>query len=93
MRMTRHLPSLEALVADDDAQMTAELSLLEAREHVAQARALLDHAAGLAPDPDDPAHATVELTSRDVPPEAVAEQLARLGYRMVAIATALRRTR
>ena len=71
----RHLPSLEALVEDDDARVTAELDLLEASEHVARARRLLERAG--ARDPETAA--------------ALAEQLARLGYHLVATASAIHR--
>lgn len=71
----RHLPSLEALVDDDDARVTAELDLLEASEHVARARRLLERAG--ARDPETVA--------------SVAEQLARLGYHLVATASAIHR--
>lgn len=83
---TRHLPSLEALVADDDERMTAELSLLEAREQVARARRLLEHAERLVP----PEGAAVAEGAGEGAARVAAE-LARLGYRMVAIASALRR--
>ncbi len=83
---TRHLPSLEALVADDDERMTAELSLLEAREQVAHARLLLEHAERLVPEGGTMlAEGAAEGATR------IAAELARLGYRMVAIASALRR--
>lgn len=87
----RHLPSVEALVADDDDRVIAELRLLEAREHVAHAKELLDRAERLVPPRAHDADG-VGAPSPD-PAEHVVEELARLGCKMVEIASALSRVR
>lgn len=83
--MTKHLPSIEALVSDDDDLVRAELRLLEAREQVAHATELLDHVERLVP----------ALPAGDGRSAAahVAEELARLGCKMVEVASALSRVR
>jgi hypothetical protein len=84
MRTTRHLPSLEALVDDDDTRMTAELDLLEASKQVTYARRALDRVEALVSRGELRAQEAGDVI-------ASAEELARLGYRLVAAASELRR--
>lgn len=83
----RHLPSVEALTDDDDELMITELKVREVREHVAIARSLLDavdgHAAVSEPEQASPAEQA----------ELAAEELARLGCKIVELASALSRPR
>ena len=79
----RYLPSVEALTDDDDDRLITELKVHEVREHVAVARSLLDaveemSASGQASSP--------------VQDEA-AEELARLGCKIVELAGAISRSR
>jgi hypothetical protein len=83
----RHLPSIETLTSSDDERLIAELRLSEARDQVAYAKELLD-AVELYVPPENGAHPQNE--SAVVP--AVAEELARLGCRIVEIASALSKT-
>lgn len=79
----RYLPSIEALTDDDDDRLIAELKAREVREHVAAARSLLDAVDQLSPN---------EQTSADVQEDA-AEELARLGCKIVELAGAISRSR
>lgn len=80
--MSKHLPSVEALVSGDDDLVSAELRLLEARAQVAHATELLDHVEKLVPAEDGRVSAA-----------NFAEELARLGCKMVEVASALSRVR
>jgi hypothetical protein len=79
----RYFPSIEALTDDDDDRLIAELKVNEVREHVAVARSLLDAVEALSAN---------EQTSVDVQDEA-AEELARLGCKIVELAGAISRSR
>jgi hypothetical protein len=80
----RHLPSIETLNSSDEERLLAELRLSEVREQVAHAKELLDTVEVCAP-----------LETDAQPPDnfaivpAVAEELARLGCRIVETASAL----
>lgn len=77
----RHLPSLEALVTDDDERMSAELDLLDAAEQMAEARRMLEQVERI-------------VTAGALGAEeagASSQALARLGYKLLTTATALRR--
>jgi hypothetical protein len=94
----RHLPSIEALTSCDDERLTRELRLSEVREQVALARSLMDRVDRLVPpgDPLAPPPTTdgrrrSEISAQD--DEAVAEELARLGCRIVELASAFTRAR
>jgi hypothetical protein len=78
----RHLPSIEALTSADDELLMKELRLSEVRDHVEVARILLDEVERLVPPSD-----------RGQPPVSgqMAEELARLGCKMVELATVLGR--
>lgn len=77
-----HLPSIEALTSSDDDRLIAELRICEVRDQVAVARALLDEVDRIVP---------VSADGRVPPPGQVAEELARLGCKIVEIASALTR--
>ena len=79
----RYLPSIEALTGDDDDRLIAELKAREVREHVAIARSLLDAVDQLSAN---------EQASADVQEDA-AEELARLGCKIVELAGAISRSR
>ena len=81
-----HLPSVEALTDKDDELLIAELKVCEVREHVAIARSLLDADDGLVPlsEPDQ--------ASPPEQAELAAEELARLGCKIVELATSLSRS-
>lgn len=79
----RYLPTIEALTDDDDDRLVAELKARDVREHVAIARSLLDAVDELPLN---------EQTSADVREEA-AEELARLGCKIVELAGAISRSR
>jgi hypothetical protein len=83
----RHLPSIEALTSCDDERLTRELRLSEVREQVALARSLIDEVDRLVP----PAELLAHVSAQD--DEAVAEELARLGCRIVELASAFTRAR
>lgn len=76
----RHLPSIEALTDSDDERLNAELKARDVREHIAMARSLLDAVDEVPLNEDDPA-------------ERAAEELARLGCKIVELATAISRSR
>ena len=80
----RHLPSIETLNSSDDERLLAELRLSEVREQVAHAKELLDTVEVCAPLETN---AQPQDNFAIVP--AVAEELARLGCRIVEIASAL----
>lgn len=81
MMQKRHLPSIEALTAnDDDELLMSELRLSQVRDHVEVARVLLDEVERLVP-----------RSTNASPSEHVAEELARLGCKIVELATALSR--
>lgn len=81
----RHLPTIEALTNGDDERLREELRLRELREHVAEARSLLDEVDRLAPAPIG------QQLSAFGHAELVVEELARLGCKFVEVATALSR--
>jgi hypothetical protein len=89
----RYLPSIEALVSNDEERLTRELRLSEVREQVALVESLLDtldaSASARADGPEQPAR---EGPGEAAQPDAtdVAEELARVGCRIVELATALR---
>ena len=79
----RYLPSIEALTDDDDDRLIAELKVHEVREQVAVARSLLDAVEALSAN---------EQTSAEVQ-DGAAEELARLGCKIVELAGAISRSR
>lgn len=81
MMQKRHLPSIEALTSNDDDLLISELRLSQVRDHVEVARILLDEVERLVP----------RATSAAKPSEHVAEELARLGCKIVELATVLSR--
>lgn len=85
--MKRHLPSIQALMDSDDDLLDAELKVREVREQLAIARSLLDAVDGLVPvsEPEQP--------SAPEQAELAAEELARLGCKIVELATHLSRAR
>lgn len=83
----RHLPSIETLTSSDDERLITELRLSEVREQVAHAKELLDAVDVFVPLAD-PGQVSASEQGKAVTP-AVAEQLARLGCRIVEIASAL----
>lgn len=89
----RHLPSIEALTANDDARLHAELRMSEVREQVTSAKELLERVEHLVrvsehgiPSIGEPA----ELEARN---ERTLMEVARLGCRMLELASALTETR
>ena len=78
----QHLPSIEALTSTDDHRWIRELCVLSLREQVAVARALLDEVEALAP---------LSVDGHPSPEGQVAEDLMRLGCRMVEMASTLSR--
>lgn len=83
----RHLPSIEALTDSDDERLIAELRVNELRDQVAVARAMLDAVEELSAS---------ERSSRfeqDEETERTAEELARLGCKIVELAGAISRSR
>lgn len=83
----RYLPSIEALTASDDERLITELKVREVREHVAAARSLLDAVDELSAcgrSSEDEQGDTTELA---------AEELARLGCKIVELAGAISRSR
>lgn len=79
----RHLPSVRALLDADDRLLIAELKVCEVREHVAVARSLLDALDRLVP---------MSAEGQPSPSEQVglaAEELARLGCKIVELASTL----
>ena len=81
-----HLPSVEALIDSDDELLIAELKVREVREHVAIARSLLEQVDRLVP------LSGPERASENEQAELVVEELARLGCKIVELASALCRT-
>jgi hypothetical protein len=86
----RHLPSIEALTGNDDHRLKSELRLSEVRENILLVRAALDEIDRLVPVSEDhqsspDGHDDVELGER-------AALLARLGYHLVEMASALARS-
>lgn len=81
----QHLPSVEALTSFDDDLMMAELEFSEVRENVDRVRAVLAELERLGSAPE-PFRGTGGPSCGDV-----AEALARVGYRIVEIASALSR--
>ena len=79
----RYLPSIEALTDNDDERLITELKVSEVREHVALARSLLDAVDELSAS---------EQASPSVQDDA-AEELARLGCKIVELASAISRSR
>ena len=79
----RYLPSIEALTDNDDERLITELKVREVREQVALARSLLDAVDELSAN---------EQTSPSVQDDA-AEELARLGCKIVELAGAISRSR
>lgn len=82
---TRHLPSIHALTNNDDDLLDVELKVREVREHVAAARALLDAVEGVTPV------SATEQASGAEQAELAIEELARLGCRIVELASHLSR--
>jgi hypothetical protein len=73
-----HLPSIEALTANDDELLTVELKVSEVKDQLAVARALID------------AIGERDLLSEfEHPSETTVEEIAQLGKAFVAIASAL----
>jgi hypothetical protein len=81
-----HLPSVEALIDKDDELLIAELKVREVREHVAIARSLLEQVDRLVP------LSGPERSSDNEQAELAVEELARLGCKIVELASALSRT-
>lgn len=81
----RHLPSIQALMDSDDDLLDAELKVRELREQLAIARSLLDAVDGLVPvsEPEQP--------SVGEQAELAVEELARLGCKIVELASHLSR--
>lgn len=79
----RYLPSIEALTDNDDERLITELKVNELREQVALARSLLDAVDELSAD---------EQASSDLS-DGAAEELARLGCKIVEVAGAISRSR
>jgi hypothetical protein len=69
-----HLPSVEALTSNDEERLAAELRLSEVRAQVELARSLVDQ---------------LEVGAGDAEHDGVAEELARLGCRLVEVASDL----
>ncbi len=82
----QHLPSVETLISSDDERLLTELKLSEVRDQVAHAQHLLDtvEVASLTSE------AARSSEGHGVAP-AFAEELARLGCRIVEIASVLSR--
>jgi hypothetical protein len=86
--MTKHhLPSIQALMDGDDELLDAELKVREVREQIAVARSLLDAVDGLVPV-SEPEHPSVPEQA-----DLAVEELARLGCKIVELASHLSRTR
>lgn len=83
----RHLPSIEALTDNDDERLIAELKAREVRDHVAVARALLDAVDELS------ACGRSSENEHDDQADRAAEELARLGCKIVELAGAISRSR
>jgi hypothetical protein len=75
-----HLPSIEALVADDCQLLTAELGMLAARQQLAVVRAIADEL-----------EACLHSVGEDQLRAQLAEELARLAVRTLRTAGALER--
>jgi hypothetical protein len=84
---TRHLPSIEALTDNDDERLNTELRVREVREHVAIARSLLDAVDELS------ASERASADEQDLETARAAEELARLGCKIVELAGAISRAR
>ncbi len=82
----RHLPSIQALMDSDDELLDAELKVQEVREQLAIARSLLD-----AVDDIVPAPAPERSSPKNEQAELAVEELARLGCKIVELATYLSR--
>lgn len=82
----RHLPSIEALTSSDDELLRAELRLYEVRAHVELARSLLDE---LEPPASSWSSGLAPHFVEKVPRTDIAEELARLGCKLVEMASAL----
>jgi hypothetical protein len=83
----RHLPSIEALTDSDDERLFAELKASEVHEHVAMARSLLDAVDEMS------ASGRPSSTEQGEDVERAAEELARLGCKIVELAGAISRSR
>lgn len=83
----RHLPSIEALTSSDDERLIAELKVREVREQVAAARAMLDAVDELS------ASGRSSSVEQCEEAERAAEELARLGCKIVELAGAISRSR
>lgn len=79
----RHLPSIETLTSTDEERLTTELRLLEVRDQVTHAKELLDNVDLLEASPGS------RLAGKPLESVALAEELARLGCRIVEIASAI----
>lgn len=83
----RYLPSVEALTDNDDERLITELKVSEVREHIEAAQSLLDAVDALSgcgrPSGDEQGDTT----------ELAAEELARLGCKIVELAGAISRSR
>lgn len=82
----RHFPSVDALTDVDDERLITELKVREVREHVEIARSLLD-----AVDELSARGRTAQDDHLD-PAERAAEELARLGCKIVELAGAISRS-
>lgn len=80
----RHLPSIETLTSADEERLTTELRLLEVRDQVTHAKELLDSV-----DLLDASSSSAGLAGKAIEGVALAEELARLGCRIVEIASAI----
>jgi hypothetical protein len=80
----RHLPSVEALSSNDDERWIAELRLEQVREHVVLVRTLLEHVDRLLPLSEDEQPSTSGQVRTKI-----AEELARLGCKIVEVASVL----
>lgn len=83
----RHFPSIDALTDNDDERLINELKVREVREHVEIARSLLDAVDELS------ASGRTSEDAGDDPAERAAEELARLGCKIVELAGAISRSR
>ncbi len=81
----RHFPSVEALSSNDDERWICELRLSAVRERVATLRSLLEELDRLLPLSDGKHASSEEQDLR----AAVARELAKLGCRVVEVASAL----
>lgn len=83
----QHLPSIEALSAEDDRVWIAELRLSEVRDQVAVARSVLDELDRLSPVSE--LHPSSESRHARKATALAAHEIARLGCKLVELASVL----